>query len=561
MNIFQHEFKDQPVTLDIQRSNFIMPYDHKTTFNQGGLYPFFLMQTIPGDTIKMDMSAFVRMTTPIYPVMDNAVIDVHFWYVPWRLLWDHTKEFFGENTSAPWAQTTEYIIPKANLSGKQVTHSDLIHYLGLPIKTEYTDVKVNALPLRAYYLIWSEFYRDQNTQYPINIYKGDSDVSVGSDLTGGFKYGKDVLPVTRLPDYFSTALPQPQKGDAVRLPLGLRAPVETSTSYVGSMVGGDPVTPLRLHSASGNYTMPVDATNLTFQRSSSITTQANLGYKGSGSGNNNDTLVPSNLFANLEYATAATVNQLRQAFAFQRMLERDALSGSRYREQIKSHFSVQIPDSTVQVPEYLGGFRQPINVDQVVQTSSTDSTSPLATTSGVSVTTHKADDVFTKSFTEVGYIIGLYCVRVEHTYSQGIEPLWMYDRRYDVYDPLFANLGNQPIYRYELFAGNDVIANKDVFGYKECWAEYRYLKSRNAGLFAAAANSTGYEAPLGSWIYGDQYSEVPLLSDGWMREGSSNVQNTLAVQDEDQFLGDFFCKVDAYRPMPLYSIPGLIDHH
>lgn len=546
--------------LSFDRSTFDKSHSLKTTFNEGQLVPFMCEEVLPGDTFKIDLTSVVRMTTPVFPVMDNAFLDTYFFFVPSRLIWDHHKEFFGENNSEPWVQGTEYTIPQVQfLPEVSVGHydypcrpGDLADYLGYPCN--YRQYKANALPLRAYYLIWNEWFRNQNLQYPVNIYKGDNDYDNGTELAGSFKFGIDLLPVGRMADYFSSALPQPQKGNSVNILLNGLAPVKTGLPFsVGATAPGMTFSNVGSESEYGSLLSfgPVDSTSHLADVHSRNLTSGNL---------NEDDPVPNNLYASLDAGTAGTINQLRQAFAVQRLLERDALGGTRYREMLLAHFGVTIADSTVQIPEFLGGNRTPINMSSVIQQSSTDAVSPQGNVSGYSFT--GAQSGFLKSFDEHGYLFCVGCVRVDHSYGQGIHPMLTRLRRYDFYDPALSMIGMQPIFKKEIMFNTDT-DDQAVFGYKNAWDEYRFGLNRVSGLFKPyqQPDDTWVDSPMSAWTYQDFYNDDVSLSDAWMREGTSNVQKTLAVEGQPQFFGDFHFNFSATRIMPLYGIPGLVDHN
>ena len=557
--------------VDIQRSTFDRSSGHKTTFNAGKLVPIYVDEVLPGDTFEMKTSTIIRGSTPIFPVMDNANLDIYFFYVPNRLVWDHWKEFNGENTTSKWEQTVEYSIPQmAAPSGNGEVvgweKGTLADYMGIPTligpgapqsEAQWT---VNHLPFRAYCLIYNEWFRDQNLQDPVLIDTGDSQTN-GRHLipeTEPIEYqiqaalkGANLLPVNKYFDYFTGALPEPQKGPDVLLPLGNTAPVITTNNDVSGITSSSP--------------------GLRFKSNTPINSQANLAVApgGYGTGNlihttanadlANGNMIPANLYADLGNATAATINELRLAFQLQRLYERDARGGTRYIEIIKSHFGVTSPDARLQRPEYLGGERIPINIDQVIQTSGTmEGTTPQGNTAAYSLTGNQGS-YFKHSFVEHGYVLGLACVRTEHTYQQGLEKIWNRKNRFDFYWPALANIGEQAILNKEIYLQSSEEANEQAFGYQEAWAEYRYKPSRVSSAFRSNIETGSLDA----WHYADYYEELPKLSAEWIQETYKNVDRTLAVQStlEDQYIADFWFKCKCTRPMPIYSIPGLIDHH
>lgn len=567
----------QAPQVDIQRSTFDRSSGHKTTFNAGKLVPIYVDEVLPGDTFEMKTSAIIRGSTPIFPVMDNANLDIYFFFVPNRLVWDHWKEFNGENTTSKWEQTVEYSIPQMApplSTGTQPAagweKGTLADYMGIPTEVgpgasqtnpEYT---VNHLPFRAYCLIWNEWFRDQNLQDPVLIDTGDSQtngrhlIPEGNSTTfenQAALQGANLLPVNKYFDYFTGALPEPQKGPEVLLPLGSRAPVITSK-----------MTNKIISDAAMMFSAPqpgeTGSNHSLFIQKGTGGASTNQGRLVAGnqdaSGGNITQIIPQNLVADLEHATAATINELRLAFQIQRLYERDARGGTRYIEIIKSHFGVTSPDARLQRPEYLGGERIPINIDQVIQTSGTaEGTTPQGNTGAYSLTGNQGS-YFKHSFVEHGYVLGLACVRTEHTYQQGLEKIWNRKNRFDFYWPALANIGEQAILNKEIYLQASKATNEQAFGYQEAWAEYRYKPSRVSSAFRS--NVTG---SLDAWHYADYYEALPKLSSKWVQETYKNVDRTLAVQStlEDQYIADFWFKCKCTRPMPIYSIPGLIDHH
>lgn len=549
--------------VDISRSRFDRSASLKTSFNAGDVVPFFLEEVLPGDTFSVDTSKVVRMQTLLTPMMDNVYLDTYYFFVPNRLVWDHWKEFCGENTESAWIPQTEYSMPQiTSPAGDGWSVGTLADYFGIP--TGVAGLSVSALPFRAYALIINEWFRDQNLQDPLVVPTDDSTVAgvnSGTFVTDVAKGGKPFI-AAKYHDYFTSALPAPQKGPDVLIPV--------------AQAGSYQVVPLADNVDYSKATFPLqwkkrDGSNFTYNSSEygifGVSSDFSDGASASNStmlkefntgANGVSDVIPANLWAISDgNAAAATINQLRLAFQIQKFYERQARGGSRYTEVVRSFFGVTSPDARLQRPEYLGGNRVPININQIVQQSGTESSgTPQGTVVGQSLTTDKHSD-FTKSFTEHGLLIGVMVARYDHTYQQGLNRLWSRKDKFDFYWPVFANIGEQAIKNKEIFAqGTD--KDNEVFGYQEAWAEYRYKPNMVTGEMRSA-----YSQSLDVWHLADDYNTLPSLSDSWIREDKANIDRVLAVTSavSNQFFADIYVKNYCTRPMPMYSVPGLIDHH
>lgn len=570
----ESRFAVNPTDIDISRSRFDRNSSYKTSFNVGDVIPFYCDEVLPGDTFDVKTSKVVRLQSLLTPVMDNIYLDTYYFFVPNRLVWEHWKQFNGENTESPWISQTEYQIPQITSPAGGWNIGTIADYFGIPTGVE--NLSVNAIPFRCYSLIINEWFRDQNLQDPLNIPTGDV-TQTGSNgdnyITDVVNGGKPFV-AAKFHDYFTSCLPAPQKGPDVSLNVasGGMLPVYATPQ-------NHPINKLYKDS-SGNYvplsfyaTLNSDHGDVysntygkTFDVMAGVTQDPDTWsnskttltvYRPGNESSNSPTFVPANLYADNSASIAvATINQLRQAFQIQKMYEKDARGGSRYVELLKSHFGVTCPDYRLQRPEYLGGNRVPITVNQVVQTSESTATSPQGNTAGQSLTVDVNDD-FVKSFTEHGFVIGLMVARYDHTYQQGIERFWSRKNRFDYYWPVFANLGEQAVKNKEIYA-QGTEKDEEVFGYQEAWADYRYKPSRVTGEMRSSAPTS-----LDVWHLGDDYSSLPLLSDTWIREDKTNVDRVLAVQSSksNQLFCDLYIKNRTTRVMPMYSIPGLIDHH
>lgn len=551
---------------DLPRTIYPMPSRQLTTFNEGDLVPIYCQEVIPNSTWKHPTRAFIRGSTPIFPVMDDAYCETFYFFVPNRLVWSHWKAFLGENENFGWDyDMPEYTIPQMTFNSNVLREwtGELMDYfnIGACSYTKQIDadnvitdkniteatynntlgkIKVNALPFRMYNLIYNHYFRDENVVAPVPVNTGDDDENYWTTESGleAYRHYK-VRKASRYHDYFSSALPAPQKGSASYLPLADFAPILTSDN---SIINGE-YPPLTFKNYKGNDIGDGYANFF----NNMLATDGNL-QPGNFAG-----VYPDNLYADLKNIRT-TVEGLRQAIAIQRILELKARGGSRYVEIINSFFDCRVPDASIQIPEYLGGTKFKLSQQQVVQTSSTDNVSPLGTVSAVSKSSDDNFD-FEKSFTEHGFIIGLATIRVNRTYQQGIERMWKRKDFYDFYLPQLANLGDQPIYNYELYAtGTD--KDDEVFGYNEAQASYRYKPSSVSGMFRRDNNFGNY---LDAYHYADFYGSQPYLSKDWIEEGTENIDKTLAVEADKnhQFLCDFYFDTVATLPIPFNSIPSI----
>lgn len=537
---------------EIQRSTFDMGETLKTSFNAGDIIPIYLNQDIlPGDTMTMHANGVVRMSTPLTPVMDDCYIDTYFFDIPYRLIWEHTKEFFGENKTGAWGIGTEYTIPQMTADATNgIATGTIADYFGLP--KGIPSITFSALPFRALTLVVNEWFRNQNFTAPYTEYTDDTTRSQDNTnpILGGLPFK-----AMKYSDYFTSVLPEAQKPYAtigasggVKLPLGTSAPIIGNGKTVGWTDGtnnyGSVMTNTSATVYSDAYDKPVGGN---INTGTQPTPGAGLGITTDGT--------KSGMIADLTNATAATINALRLAFQTQRILERMAVSGTRYTEIIKGFFGISSPDARLQRPEYLGGERNPISMNQVIQNSATDSVSPQGTTTAFSQTNATMGE-FTKSFTEHSIVIGLGVVRQSHSYQQGLARSWSRLRLLDFYNPKLSHLGEMPIYKKEIYC-DGTSADDDVWGYQERWAEYKFGLNKITGEM----NSV-YTTPLDVWHYGDYYANRPSMGTSWLSETPAYIDRTLAIKSNshNQFIADFYFDVKMTRPMPVYCTPGLIDH-
>lgn len=527
-----------------------------TTFDSGKLIPFFVDEVLPGDTFQVDTAAIIRMSTPKYPVMDDAFIDFYYFYTPDRILWDNFKHFMGEVEETPWMPTKAYAVPQIKINGTDAKPApderSILDYMGVPtkIKKPFT---INALPIRAYVKIWNEFFRDQNVDNAAVLKSDDADVTykftpeetetLENDLQNAV-LGGNLLPVNKFHDYFTSCLPYPQRGPEVTLPMQGNAPLEAyTTDKLTEKVKLEGQKTILWQTNSDNEGSLPETFAGGFNK---------IGTSFGGKISGEPLTKRYYLGTDLSAVTAATINDLRQAVAVQQYYEALSRGGSRYREQVQALWDVTISDKTVQIPEYLGGGRYQVNVNQIIQTSGqqNENGTPLGETGAVSVTPIR-ESSFTKSFEEHGFVIGVACVRHNRSYQQGLERFWSRKDRLDYYVPQFANLGEQPVKKKEIMLTGNA-TDEETFGYQEAWADYRMKPNRVSGLMRSNASGT-----LDFWHYADVYNTVPTLSQEWMAEGKAEIARTLIVQDEPQFFGAVRIANKTTRRMPLYSVPGL----
>jgi hypothetical protein len=519
-----HKFTMIPKA-DIPRSSFDCQSTHKTTFDAGFLVPVYVDEMLPGDTFRCNMTAFARLSTPLFPIMDNMHLDSFFFFVPNRLIWSNWQKFMGQQANP--ADSISFVVPQQVTPAGGYAIGSLQDYMGLPTVGQVQaggTVSHCAFWPRAYNLIYNEWFRDENLQNSVTVDMGD-----GPDTVTNYT----LLRRGKRKDYFTSALPWPQKGTSVSLPLGTSAPIKVNATTV-----------------SPTYLSILNGNNVASRFSAA----------GSGAYYETSALATPNspLFADLSAATAATINQLRQSFQIQKLLERDARGGTRYTEIIRSHFGVISPDARLQRPEYIGGGSTHININPIAQTNATGAsgtTTPLGTL-GAMGTGLAHNHGFTYSATEHGVVLGIVCVRADLTYQQGLHRMWNRSTRYDFYFPAFATLGEQAVLNEEIYVRGDA-NDTGVFGYQERWAEYRYMPSRISSLFRSTAAGT-----IDAWHLAQRFTSLPTLNTTFIQE-TPPVSRTLAVgasANGQQIIFDSFFDIKKARPMPMYSVPGLIDH-
>lgn len=538
----QHLFSQVP-TAKIPRSKFNRSHGLKTAFYPGKLVPIFIDEVLPADTFNLKASILVRMPALIAPLMDNLYIDTFFFYVPERLVYDKFQKMCGEQDNPD--DSTDYIFPTLQSPTNGFAANTLADFFGLPTASKQSNgtdeviqgaLTVRSEPFRAYWLIWNEWFRDENLQDSVSINKGESSSTNGVFIANDDRFGDGtttLAPRGKRHDYFTSALPWPQKGPGVELPLAGNAPViavDGSTNLFKAPANGSFYTP---------YVGNPEADNKHYMTLASANFSAG-------------SYLESNMVADLSAVSAATINDLRQAFQIQKWYERAARGGTRYTEILLSFFGVKSPDARLQRPEYLGGTTQRIQITQVPQTSSTDQKTPQANLAAFGLSGTKRHG-FIKSFVEHGWIIGLMCVRSDLTYQQGINRMWLRSTKFDIYWPPFAHLGEQVVTNEEIYA-TGTASDKQAFGYQERYAEYRYYPSMVTGEMRST-----YSQTLDFWHLAQKFDSLPQLNEEFIEENVP-IERAVAVTDEPPFIADIWFDMNCVRPMPVYSVPGLVDH-
>lgn len=570
-----HRFSDAPA-MYMKRTKFDRSHVYKTTFDSGKLIPVFVDEVLPGDTTRMSVNYFARLATPIKPIMDNIYLDWFFFFVPNRLVWEHWQNFCFEQEDPD--DNTDYVIPTISATGNSDNAyiGSLWDYFGLPVNTSGNLSGISALPFRGVYLIYNEWFRDENLQKSVKIQKGDANEVLNSTRSAEqpswvFASGTTIVPGLACPprgkrhDYFTSALPWTQKGPGVSIGLAGTASIVDPTPATGyflhssdrqlaavSSYGGNA-------SSSGGRRVRFGDDSITFNRNGDSDLSTVGGFAGNTSANvtiraqKASDFLGNDSYVDLDTSSIFTINSLRTAFQMQKFYERLARGGSRYTEVLRSFFGVVSPDARLQRPEFLGSFTKMVNVNPIAQTSATDDTSPQGNLSAYGVTAAKFHG-FTKSFVEHGYIFGFVCARADLTYQQGINKMWLRSTVYDFYWPTFAHLGEQAIELREIYAQGSE-ADKTVFGYQERYAEYRYKPSQITGKFRSSVTGGNLDV----WHLSQFFKNAPTLSEEFIVENPP-IERIIAVPSEPEFLLDIGFRYTTVRPMPMFGTPGLVDH-
>lgn len=545
-NLYNH-FEKNPVSVKVPRSRIPLPFQIKTSFNFGELCPFYVQEVLPGDTFDLKTSFVARTQTPLVPVMDNSFLDYYYFFIPNRLAWSHWEELMGSNKTSPWASAVDWTCPRIAYSGQ--SPSRLYDRFGLSA-VNVGKFDFLAFPVLDYYLVWNQWFRDENYQQPLLINTNQStgySASLETFVSGVSQY-PDLEPVNRFHDYFTSCLPSPQKGNGAGVTSDIgQLPVYAS----GTISNGHSTDPWTTDLVSTGDATP---SSLGLSHSAAYSAGTLASFSGSAPSGTATPVWFNNLYADgTNSSNFISVNDLRMSFQVQKMLERDARGGTRYNEVLYSHFGVVSPDSALQIPEYLFGCRVPMHINQVVQTAGSETGQVGGATYGQSQTNDFRFN-FKKSFTEHGFVIGLVCARTEQTYSQGLEKFWLKKKRLDFYTPELANISEQPVFNKEIYNAPGTADNDKVFGYNEAWADYRVRQNRAVGVFNPVSGDLKY------WTYANAFNSLPTRG-GLTKETKNNVARTLAVMNSDQVFMDIFVSNDAVRAMPAYSVPGLVDHN
>lgn len=562
-----HRFSDAPA-MYMKRTKFDRSHVYKTTFDSGKLIPVFVDEVLPGDTARMSVNYFARLATPIKPIMDNIYLDWFFFFVPNRLVWEHWQNFCFEQEDPD--DSTDYVIPSVTFceNSENAYIGSLFDYFGLPINTSGCLSGISALPFRGVYLIFNEWFRDENLQKSVKIQKGDTnevlDAARLNDqpswvFESGTKYRRGFAcpPRGKRHDYFTSALPWTQKGPGVSIGLAGTAKLVDPSPVSGYFVqqSNNSLGAAQLSEDGGVHGIYTGSGTLKYLGGYTVSI---AGHSVNGSGAATVTAQPGSSwlskssYADLDSSSIFTINSLRTAFQMQKFYERLARGGSRYTEVLRSFFGVVSPDARLQRPEFLGSFTKMVNVNPIAQTSATDDTSPQGNLSAYGVTAAKFHG-FTKSFVEHGYVFGFVCARADLTYQQGINKMWLRSTVYDFYWPTFAHLGEQAIELREIYAQGSE-ADTTVFGYQERYAEYRYKPSQITGKFRSSVTGGNLDV----WHLSQFFKNAPTLNEEFIIENPP-IERIIAVPSEPEFLLDVGFRYTTVRPMPMFGTPGLVD--